>query len=217
MLLDLGIIAAYFVTILAIGLRARGRKDVTPEEYFLSGRSLRWPSIAMSTIATNISAGHFMGMAGSAYLFGLAQANLEINAIFGILMAAFVFVPLFLRSRVTTVAQFFEEKLGSRVAVAYSLLMIVLYAFMYLGQVLFWAAYAIDGLFGDLIPLPIEEPVPRLFVIALGLGAFSAFYTYLGGLKAVVRTDVAQFALLLGEGLVTLYLAMDELGGWTQL
>ncbi|MBW1688707.1 MAG: hypothetical protein JRS35_27060 [Deltaproteobacteria bacterium] len=81
----------------------------------------------MSTIATNISAGHFMGMAGSAYLFGLAQANLEINAIFGILMAAFVFVPLFLRSRVTTVAQFFEEKLGSRVAVAYSLLMIVLY------------------------------------------------------------------------------------------
>jgi len=217
LLLDLGIIVAYFVAILAIGLRARSRKDVTPEEYFLGGRSLRWPSIALSTIATNISAGHFMGMAGSAYLFGLAQANLEINAIFGILMAAFVFVPLFLRSRVTTVAQFFEEKLGPRVAVAYSLLMIVLYAFMYLGQVLFWAAYAIDGLFGDLIPLPIAEPVPRLFVIALALGAFSAFYTYLGGLKAVVRTDVAQFALLLGGGLVTLFLAMDELGGWTQL
>jgi Na+/pantothenate symporter len=36
---------------------------------------LRWPSIAMSTIATNIQAGHFIGMGGAAYAYGLAQAN----------------------------------------------------------------------------------------------------------------------------------------------
>ncbi len=82
MFLDLAIIATYFAIILAIGIRARARPDVSAEEYFLSSRSLKWPVIAMSTIATNIQAGHFVSMAGSAYLFGLAQANLEINAIF---------------------------------------------------------------------------------------------------------------------------------------
>ena len=51
-------------------------------------------------------------MAGSAYLYGLAQANLEINAVFGILMAAFVFVPLYLKLRVVTITQFFEKKFG---------------------------------------------------------------------------------------------------------
>ncbi|MFQ5789940.1 MAG: SLC5 family protein [Acidobacteriota bacterium] len=217
LILDFGIIAGYFVLILIIGLRARVKKNVTPEQYFLSSRSLKWPSIAVSTIATNISAGHFMGMAGSAYVFGLAQANLEINAIFGILMATFFFVPLFLRHKVTTITQFFEDKLGPQVAFAYSVLMMVLYAFMYLGSALFWGAYAIDGLFGELLSLPISDPVLRLFAMAVALGAFSAFYTYLGGLTAVVRTDVAQFVLLLGGGLVTVFLAILHLGGWSQL
>ena len=100
----------------------------------MSGRSLKWPSIAMSTIATNIQANHFIGMAGSAYLYGLAQANLEINAIFGILVAAFFFVPLYLRMKVITITQFFEAKLGPQVALAYSVLMIVLYSLLYLGM-----------------------------------------------------------------------------------
>jgi SSS family solute:Na+ symporter len=217
LLLDFGIIASYFLIILVIGLRARAKKDVTPDQYFLSSRSLKWPSIALSTIATNISANHFIGMIGSAYLYGLAQANLEINAIVGILMAAFFFVPLFLRRRVTTITQFLEDKLGSRVAFAYSSLMIVLYAFLYLGAALFWAAYAIDGLFGEMLRIPIADPVPRLFILVVALGAFSAFYTYLGGLRAVVRTDIAQFILFLGGGLVVVFLAVNQLGGWTQL
>ena len=54
MILDVSIILAYFTVIMAIGVRARVGRDVQAEEYFLSARSLRWPSIAMSTIATNI-------------------------------------------------------------------------------------------------------------------------------------------------------------------
>ena len=65
MILDVSIILAYFTAIMAIGVRARVRKDVRTEEYFLSARSLKWPAIAMSTVATNIQANHFIGMAGS--------------------------------------------------------------------------------------------------------------------------------------------------------
>lgn len=149
MILDVTIILAYFTAIMVIGVRARVRKDVRAEEYFLSARSLKWPSIAISTIATNIQAGHFIGMAGSAYLYGLAQANLEINAIVGILVATFLFVPLYLWMKIMTITQFFEAKLGPQVALAYSVLMIVLYSLLYLGTALFWAAYAIDGIFSN--------------------------------------------------------------------
>ena len=80
-MIDLGIVVAYFAIIFIIGLRARAQAGVSPEEYFLSSRSLRWPSIAMSTIATNIEAGHFLSVTGAAYVGGLAQGNFELNAI----------------------------------------------------------------------------------------------------------------------------------------
>lgn len=217
MLLDLGIIATYFAIILAIGIRARASADVSAEEYFLSSRSLKWPTIAMSTIATNIQAGHFVSMAGSAYLFGLAQANLEINAIFGILIATFFFVPLYLRMRVITISQFFEAKLGPKVALAYAVLMILLYALLYLGTALFWAAYVIDGVFGSMGALPQLDPAVRLGLLVVATGVFSAAYTYLGGLRAVVRTDIVQFVLLVGGGIITLSVAIHYLGGWSQL
>ena len=198
MALDAGIILAYFVIILVIGIRARSKEDVSAEEYFMSSRSLRWPSIAISTIATNISAGHFIGIAGSVYLYGMAQANFELNAIFGILIAAFIFVPFYLRARVTTITEFFEIRFGPRVALTYSLLMMILYGFLYLGTALFWGAYAIDALFGDLISFLGDDRFMRLGWLVIFLGAFSAGYTYLGGLSAVVRTDIAQFILLVG-------------------
>jgi len=217
MFLDLGIIATYFAIILAIGIRARARPNVSAEEYFLSSRSLKWPTIAMSTIATNIQAGHFVSMAGSAYLFGLAQANLEINAIFGILIATFFFVPLYLRMRVVTISQFFEAKLGPKVALAYAVLMIMLYALLYLGTALFWAAYVIDGVFGSMGGLPQLDPAVRLGLLVVATGVFSAAYTYLGGLRAVVRTDIVQFVLLVGGGIITLSVAIHYVGGWSQL
>lgn len=145
-MLDVLIIIACFVVVMAVGVRTRTASDASAEEYFISSRSPRWPSIAWSTIATNIHAGHFLGMAGSAYLYGPGQANLEINAVFGILMATFVFVPLYLRLKVITTTQFFEQRFGVRVATAYSLLTMVLHGFLYLGTTLFWGAYAVNAL-----------------------------------------------------------------------
>jgi SSS family solute:Na+ symporter len=190
---------------------------VTAEEYFLSSRSLRWPSIAISTIATNISAGHFITMAGSAYAFGLAQANLELNAIFGICLAAFFFVPLYLRNKVTTISQFFEMKFGPAVGLTYSVLMMAMYSILYLGMALFTAAYAIDGIFTDLVAWISPHQSIRYGVIIVAMGVFSAIYTYLGGLSAVVRTDIAQFVLLAVGGIIMLGIAFYKMGGVSAL
>jgi len=54
MILDSAIILTYFVVIMIIGIWSRAKSDVGVEEYFLSSRSLKWPYIPVSTIATNV-------------------------------------------------------------------------------------------------------------------------------------------------------------------
>ena len=237
-MVDLLIVLGYFTVIFVTALSGRQGKDVTTEQYFLSGRSLRWPSIALSTIATNVNGYQFLGMMGSAYLYGLAQASLEINAVQGLLIAAFIFVPMYLKGGFITITQFINERLGRRVGLFYSLANLSLFSTITLGAALFWGAYAAELVFSDYLSainkidlvrvigealfldysssLEIQRMV-RVGVLVIGLGAFSAIYTYLGGLGAVVKTDVIQFFVLLTGGVVVLLVSIHHLGGWQQL
>ncbi|MCP4699052.1 MAG: sodium/solute symporter [Gammaproteobacteria bacterium] len=216
-MLDITIILVYFAVVMGLGLYKRVSEHTDANEFFLNSRSLKWPSIAISTIATNIHANHFLGMAGAAYLYGLAQANMEINAITGILIAAFLFVPLYLKEKVSTISGFFAIRLGERIALTYAILMIILYSFVFLGSMLFLGAYAVNAVFPSEVAFIHQDPMTRIFIIAIFLGGFSAVYTYFGGMGAVVRTDIIQFVLLLGGGVIMLYLSMKALGGWEML
>lgn len=217
MILDLIIVLAYFTTVFVVAISGRMGKDVTAEEYFLSGRNLRWYSVAISTIATNVQGYQFLGMMGSAYLFGLAQANLEINAIQGLWMAAFIFIPLYLKDKVITVTQFIKKRLGKTASLFYSLSNIFLFSTLALGAALFWGAYAADLVFGDYLSFIHENRTIRVGILLAGLGIFSAVYTYFGGLGAVVKTDLIQFVIMVGGGLAVLIAAIHHLGGWGQL
>ena len=214
---DLLIVLFYFVLIFVTAISGRSKKNVTTEEYFLSSRNLRWPSIALSTIATNINGYQFLGMMGSAYLYGLAQASLEINAIQGILMAAFIFVPLYLKEQVMTITQFISKKMGKTVGLFYTIANIILFSTITLGAALFWGAYAADLVFAEQLAFIHDDRIMRIAILVLGLGIFSAIYTYLGGLAAVVKTDMIQFGILLIGGFVVLFVSIHHLGGWNQL
>jgi SSS family solute:Na+ symporter len=216
-MLDFIIVLFYFFIIMAVALRGKVKADSSADEYFLSSRNLSWYSVALSTIATNIQGYQFLGMMGSAYLFGLAQANLEINAVQGILIGAFVFVPLFLRQKITTITQFIAQKLGQRIALFYSIANITLFATVTIGAALFWGAYAADLVFGEQLSVLHPDRIVRIAILILTLGAFSAIYTYLGGLSAVVKTDIIQFSVLIIGGIVVCLTAVNQLGGWEQL
>ena len=216
-MIDFIIVLTYFAIILIVALRGRLNDTGSAEEYFLSSRNLSWYSIALSTIATNIQGYQFLGMMGSAYLYGLAQANLEINAIQGILLGAFVFVPIFLKEKITTITQFINNKLGKRIALFYSLANISLFATITLGAALFWGAYAADMVFGNLLAFVHQDRVIRIAILIIFLGIFSAVYTYFGGLNAVVKTDIIQFSVLLIGGILVCLTTVNHLGGWEQL
>ena len=216
-MIDLLIVALYFTVVIIVAISGKQTKEVTTEEYFLSSRSLRWPSIAFSTIATNIQGYQFLGMMGSAYLYGLAQASLEINAMQGILFAAFIFVPYYLKDKIVTITQFIKSRLGKKVALIYSLSNILLFSTITIGAALFWGAYAADIVFGKYLSIIHEDRLTRIAILILVLGIFSTIYTYLGGLTAVVRTDIIQFVVLLIGGMIVMFIAVQQLGGWSQL
>ena len=216
-MLDFIIVLFYFFVIMLVALRGKVKADSSADEYFLSSRNLPWYSVALSTIATNIQGYQFLGMMGSAYLFGLAQANLEINAIQGILIGAFVFVPLFLREKIMTITQFIAKKLGQRIALFYSIANIALFATVTIGAALFWGAYAAELVFGEQLTVLHSNRIVRIAILILILGIFSAIYTYLGGLSAVVKTDIIQFSVLIIGGIVVCFTAVNQLGGWEQI
>ena len=216
-MIDFIIVIFYFAIILFVALRGKISAQSTAEAYFLSNRNLKWYSIALSTIATNVSGYQFLGMMGSAYLYGLAQANLEINAVQGILIATFIFVPLFLREKIITITDFIKLKLGERIALFYSVSNILLFSTVTIGAALFWGAYAADMVFGDELYFVHEDRLTRIAILILFIGVFSAIYTYFGGLSAVVKTDIIQFSILLIGGTVVCFIAVNEMGGWNQL
>lgn len=216
-MIDLLIVALYFTVVIIVAISGKQTKEVTTEEYFLSSRSLKWPSIAFSTIATNIQGYQFLGMMGSAYLYGLAQASLEINAIQGILFAAFIFVPYYLKDKIVTITQFIKSRLGKKVALVYSLSNILLFSTITIGAALFWGAYAADIVFGKYLSIVHGDRLTRIAILILVLGIFSTMYTYLGGLTAVVRTDIIQFVVLLIGGIIVMFIAVHQSGGWSQL
>ena len=202
---------------MAVALRGKVKADSSADEYFLSSRNLPWYSVALSIIATNVQGYQFLGMMGSAYLFGLAQANLEINAVQGILIGTFVFVPLFLREKIMTITQFIAQKLGQRIALFYSIANIALFATVTIGAALFWGAYAAELVFGEQLSVLHSNRIVRIAILILILGIFSAIYTYLGGLSAVVKTDIIQFSVLIIGGIVVCFTAVNQLGGWEQI
>ncbi len=214
---DALIVVFYFVIIFTMAIQARVGKDATVEEYYLSSRNLSWYSIAVSTIATNIQGYQLLGMMGSAYLYGLAQANLEINAVQGLLLAAFVFVPMYLKDKVITITQFISNKIGPKVALIYSSANLILFATIGLGAALFWGAYAADLVFKDYLLFISDDAFTRVSIIIIFLGIFSAIYTYLGGLNAVVKTDVIQFSILMFGACAVLWIVMVKNGGWSAL
>ena len=215
-MIDFIIVVVYFILIFLIAISGRV-KSKSAEEYFLSNRNLKWYSIALSTIATNVQGYQFLGMMGSAYLYGLAQANLEINAIQGILIATFIFIPIYLREKIFTITDFIEKKLGKKIALFYSLSNIALFATITLGAALFWGAYAAEMVFSKQLLFLHSNRIVRIGILIFSLGIFSAIYTYLGGLNAVVKTDIIQFLILLTGGAIVCYFSISALGGWEQL
>jgi SSS family solute:Na+ symporter len=184
--LDGAIIAIYFLAVLAIGLVV-AFKTRTGDDLFLAGRSLNYGVIGFSLFASNISSTTLIGLAGDAYKSGLAVANYEWMAgVVLALMAVFV-IPLYLRTRITTIPEYLEQRFDRRSRLYFSAITIFLSIMVDTAGGLYAGALVLKTFFPDLVVWQ------TCAVLALVAGV----YTAAGGLKAVVYTDVIQAIVLI--------------------
>ena len=191
--LDLSLIAFYFLIVFIIGVWAGGKvKD--SDDLFLAGRSLKWPVIGLSLFASNISSTTIIGLAGAAYSVGIAVANYEWMASLVLIFMCLFCIPVFLKSKITTMPELLEKRFDHRARAYYSAITIFL-------SILVDTA---GGLYAGALAIGIFFPQLNVWETCIGLSIFAGLYTAVGGLKAVVYTDAIQaIILLVGSTLLT--------------
>ncbi|MCG8586723.1 MAG: sodium/solute symporter [Pirellulales bacterium] len=200
--IDYGVLLAYLGFLIAIGAYV-GRRQATTDDFFLGGRRIPWWAIGLSLLATQVSSIGFMAIPAKTfatdwrYFAGIATWFVVVP-----LVVRF-FIPVFRGLRLTTAYDYLERRFDLRIRCLAS----AAYSLMQLGRmaiVLYLPAAAIATVTG------IDA---RLAILIMGVIATA--YTIVGGLNAVVWTDVAQAFVLCGGALFCIAAVFFQLdGGW---
>ncbi len=210
--LDIVIFLASIAAVLGIGLWA-GRKEETAADFFLAGRTVPWWGVAGSVFGTNVSAEHLVGMLGIGYSIGFAQAHFEFLAIAGLLLLAFLFLPLYRGMGLYTLSEYLAKRYDNRSSALYSGFNILTIVIVRMALGFYIGARALSYLL-DGTALEVSYTA-GIAIFAL----VTATYTIVGGLKAVIWTDVMQSVLLLLAGIFVAVLVFGhpEIGGFSGL
>lgn len=198
--LDLIVIAVYFIVVLGIGLWI-ARKTTTGEDLFLGGRTFGWGIIGLSLFASNISSTTLIGLSGAAYSTGIVDSVYEWLSGIPLIVAAAIFVPLYLKSRITTIPEFLELRFDRRSRLFFSGITIFTSIIVDTAGGLYAGSLVLQLFFPDLILWQ------TCFVLALIAGLYTAF----GGLKAVVYTDAIQAIVLIIGCSVLSYMMFEKM------
>jgi len=198
--IDLFIIVAYLLGILAVGVLSVRRQRMTGEAYFLAGRSLGWIMIGAALFASNISTIHLVGLAASGYNEGLVWGNFEWMAAFTLVALSLFFAPFYFRNRIETLPEYLERRFNAAARSFLAFMAILGALFIHIGMSLYAGATVFEQFFGI-------DVVTSILVISIVTG----IYTVLGGLKAVVVTETIQTVLLIGGSILVTALAIGAL------
>ena len=202
---DLIIIAFYFVLVLAIGFYLKGRSN-TSEDYFMAGREMTAWIAGLSFLSANLGSLELMGWAGSAYQYGILATHWYwIGAIPAMLFLALVMMPFYYISKTHSVPGYLKLRFGepSRALSAVS------FAFM---------TVLMSGI--NMYSMALVMKVVLGWDIHFSIWVSSltvAVYVALGGLRGAIFNEVLQFILIWAGALLIPILGLIEAGGWAKL
>ncbi len=199
--LDCLIFAAYFAIFLAIGIWAsmKRKKD---SNLFLAEHSLRWHHIGFSMWGTNVGPSMLIASASAGFTTGIVSGNYAWYAFVFIALLAFVFAPRYLGANISTLPEFMGLRFGQSTRNILAWYTIVTIIISWLALTLFAGGILIRQVF--------EIP---MWLSALILLIISAFFTMMGGLKAVAYTNVYQMILLIVVSAVLTIVGLHHVGG----
>jgi SSS family solute:Na+ symporter len=203
--LDLGIIVVYVLGCTVLGARF-GSKAQGLKGYFLGESNIPAWAVMISIVATETSTATFLSVPGVAYQGDFTFLQLAFGYLLGRIVVATLLLPAYFRGEIDTAYQILERRFGGPTRTTASILFLVTRA-LGDGLRLFLAATVLQQLTGWSI----------LFSI-VAMGTTTVIYTYIGGMKAVIWTDVVQFTIYILGALIALLILTGKLpGGWDEL
>ena len=199
--LDWFILLTYFVVLVGIGIWASARRKEGGKA-FLADRSLDWYHIGFSMWGTNVGPSMLIASASAGFTTGIVSGNYAWYAFVFIALLAFVFAPRYLGEHITTLPEFMGKRFGQSTRNMLAWYTIVTILISWLALTLFAGGTLVRQVFG--IPM---------WVSALILLLVSAFFTVMGGLKAVAYTNVYQMVLLILVSATLTVMGIYRLGG----
>ena len=199
--IDLAVVIVYAGLIIFVGIRFSQRVK-TAMDFFLAGRSLVWWVIGLSIIGTNVDTNGYIGASGNAYSIGIAQANFEwIGAIPAMIIAALIFIPLYWRAGVYSIAEYLGLRYNQAVRVLAASIVVVMSVFA-MGVAMWALAITMQTFIGW-----------PIWVGILVSGTVVGLYSVAGGLGAVAITDSIQVCIMFVCGLVIIAIGVSDAGG----
>ncbi|XP_075391970.1 sodium-dependent multivitamin transporter isoform X3 [Tenrec ecaudatus] len=200
---DYVVFALLLLLSLAIGLyhayRGWGRQTIG--QLLMADRKMGCFPVALSLLATFQSAVAILGVPSEIYTFGTQYWFLGCSYFLGLLIPAHIFIPVFYRLHLTSAYEYLELRFNKAVRIC-GTVTFIFQMVIYMGVVLYAPSLALNAVTGF-----------DLWLSVLTLGIVCAFYTALGGLKAVIWTDVFQTLVMFLGQLAVIIVGSAKVGG----
>ncbi len=212
--IDLFVIASYFVAVIWVGLKF-GERENNLEDFSLGGRSIPWWAVLASIIAAETSAATFIGAPGEGYsLVNYTYLQIAIGTVIGRMIVAYLFIKPYFDLNVYSIYEYLEVRFGQgtrRAASATFLVTRVLAS----GARLYVAAIVLAVAFALLTGAqPTTEQQLWVYLSSIiFVTIVTAIYTSVGGIKAVVWTDLIQATVMLGGAISAIFVLVFNIPG----
>lgn len=216
---DVVVIVVYLAAMMAMGL-AIARRQKTTDDFFLGGRNLPAWAVGISLFASLLSTITYLGMPGEMFRTGVAFLTRQLPIPLVLVVVWMLWIPFFMRLELTSAYEYLSRRFNYTVR-ALAAVFCLLLLFGWISVVVLTASAALV----DIAHLDIgwflgtNDPASGyrdadMHLVIVAVGMFSILYTTLGGIRAVVWTDVIQFMVLMAGALFTMgYIAYDTGSG----
>lgn len=188
---DYAILVLYLLVILAISAFShRGQKSTG--DFLLAGRSMPWPLVGISLVASFISGISYIGIPAEIRSYGIGYIIYALAYVLVIPVVLCVFIPFYSNRLITTAYEYLEKRFNIRVRRLAS------------GMFVFWRLLWIATvIYVPSLVLSSVAAIPLLSAVLL-IGILTTLYTAFGGMKAVIWTDFSQFFVMFGGALLAI-------------
>ncbi|HOB84346.1 MAG TPA: sodium/solute symporter [Bacteroidales bacterium] len=202
------ILAIVMVGSLSYGMYMAYRKKAgrNSSNFFLGGRSIKWPVIGASLFATNIGAEHLVGLSGDAYRYGLSAGLVELTTVITLGFSCALLFPAYFKNKLFTIPEFLELRYHRHARTFFSGLMLIISIMTKLAFTLFAGALVLNSVLGWNI-------MSTIFYI----GLIVAIFTIIGGFTAVAYTDSIQTIIMIAGASIMMFIGLNKAGGFNGL